>query len=76
MSTYLKLTEEQINNKIAFIDQYIHAENAASASTVDANANVTNKNIATLEAELNKDINIQVNRALVCNKIKDIFEKS
>lgn len=73
MSTYLKLTEEQINNKIAFIDQYIHAENAASASTVDANANVTNKNIATLEAELNKDINIQVNRALVCNKIKDIF---
>ena len=49
------------------------AENAASASTVDANANVTNKNTATLEAELNKDINIQVNRALVCNKIKDIF---
>jgi hypothetical protein len=44
------------------------ANNAADGSTVDANANVTQKNIATLEAEINKDINIQINRSLCAGK--------
>lgn len=69
----LKLTEEQIQKKIKFIEDYVHAPNAASGSQFDANANVSFKNIATLEAELNKDINIQINRRLVFSKIKDIF---
>jgi len=47
--------------------------NAADGSKLDANANVTTKNIATLENEINKDVNIQVNRALVCNKIRDLY---
>jgi len=34
---------------------------------------VTQKNIATLEAEINKDINIQINRALVCRKLTELF---
>jgi ribonucleoside-triphosphate reductase (formate) len=69
----IRLTSAQVNQKIDFIDQYINSANAADGSKVDANANVTSKNIATMEAELNKDINIQVNRALVKRKIASLF---
>lgn len=69
----LRLNEEQINEKINFIHDYIKATNAATGSKFDANANVSMKNIATLEAELNKDINIQVNRRLVYMKIKELY---
>ena len=69
----IRLTETQINQKINFIEHYLYSENAADGSKVDANANVTSKNIATMEAELNKDINIQVNRALVSKKIAILF---
>ncbi len=71
----IRLTNTQVAKKIDFINQYINSTNAADGSKVDANANVTSKNIATMEAELNKDINIQVNRALVKQKIEDIFDK-
>ena len=69
----IRLTEKQVTKKINFIDEYISSSNAADGSKVDANANVTSKNIATMEAELNKDINIQVNRALVKRKIEGLF---
>ncbi len=71
----IRLTQSQVSKKIDFIDHYINSSNAADGSKVDANANVTSKNIATMEAELNKDINIQVNRALVKRKIESIFGK-
>lgn len=69
----LKLNPEQITEKINFINNYISATNAATGSTFDANANVSSKNIATLEAELNKDINIQVNRRMVYLKISELY---
>ena len=69
----IRLTENQVTKKIDFIDNYISSSNAADGSKVDSNANVTSKNIATMEAELNKDINIQVNRALVKRKIETLF---
>lgn len=69
----IRLTHDQISKKMAFIDHYLNSDNAADGSKVDANANVTTKNIATMEAELNKDINIQVNRALVQRKIASLF---
>lgn len=69
----IRLTHDQISKKMAFIDHYLNSDNAADGSKVDANANVTSKNIATMEAELNKDINIQVNRALVQRKIASLF---
>ncbi|WP_010135255.1 anaerobic ribonucleoside-triphosphate reductase [Ochrovirga pacifica] len=72
----IQLTQDQINKKVAYIQYYLQANNAADASKLDANANVTHKNIATLEAELNKDVNIQVNRALVKRKIASIFNES
>lgn len=70
---FIQLSEQQVNAKIEFINSYISAANAADGSKLDANANVTHKNIATLEAEINKDINIQINRRLVYNRIKDKF---
>ena len=69
----IRLTQNQIQQKIDFISQYLQASNAATASQVDANANVTSKNIATTEAEINKDINIQINRELVRRKIEELF---
>lgn len=68
------LNTEQLEKKMHFIEQYLHAPNAADGSKLDANANVTQKNIATLEAELMKDQFIQVNRALVSNKISELFD--
>lgn len=69
----IRLNEEQIQGKIEFIDQYIKSYNAADGSKLDANANVTMKNIATLEAEINKDIQIQLNRSLVSRRIESLF---
>lgn len=70
---FTRLTDEQLEIKCNFIENYLLSSNAASGALFDSNANVSNKNIATMEAELNKDINIQVNRKLVSNKIKDLF---
>lgn len=71
----IRLTQQQVNRKISFIENYIRANNAADGSKMDANANVSSKNIATMEAELNKDINVQVNRQLVKNKISQLFSE-
>ena len=72
----VKLTEGQIKSKIDFIKEYIHSNNAADGSKLDANANVSSKNIATMTAELNKDVNIQVNRALMREKLTELYEAS
>ncbi|MFY9180260.1 MAG: anaerobic ribonucleoside-triphosphate reductase, partial [Venatoribacter sp.] len=69
----LQLQPAQINQKLTFIEQYLTAQNAADGSKMDANANVTQKNIATLEAEIMKDMFIQVNRAQVSKKITELF---
>lgn len=67
------INPELIDQKIQFIDNYIKASNAAEGSKYDANANVTTKNLATLETEINKDINIAINRRLMKNKISELF---
>ncbi len=69
----IRLTNDQIDQKIQYIQDYKFAQNAADGSKLDANANVSIKNIATLEAEINKDINIQINRKLVSNKVAELF---
>lgn len=71
----IRLDHNQINKKMEFVHSYIQAKNAADGSPFDSNANVTTKNMATLESEINKDINIQINRALVSRKIEEIFSK-
>lgn len=69
----IRLQPEQLRAKLDFIHQYIAAENAADGSKMDANANVTQKNIATMENELMKDFFVQVNRAKVSQKIAELF---
>jgi len=70
---FVKLTKDQIKKKKEFIENYKTKNNPATLSTLDANANVAHKNIATLEAEINKDVNIQINRAIVSDKITEMF---
>lgn len=69
----LNLTKDQIEEKIKYIDHYIHSQNSASGSLVDANANVDTKNIGILEAEMYKPDTIQVNRALVQRKLTEMY---
>ena len=69
----IRLTPEQLNGKLKFMSDYISAHNAADGSKMDANANVTHKNIATMESELMKDFLVQVNRAQICRKITELF---
>jgi len=69
----MKLTPEQIYDRLGFVRSYIEAQNPASGSEVDSNANVTNKTVATLEAELYKPCTIELNRRLVCAKLREHF---
>ena len=58
-----------------FIQEYIHAKNAATGSKFDSNANVSNKNIVTLGQELYKEDNIKQNRYILFDKIRSIYSK-
>lgn len=69
----MRLDPAQLDDKLAFMRDYIAAHNAADGSAMDANANVTQKNIATMENELLKDMLVQVNRAQVSSKIRELF---
>lgn len=69
------MKQDTIENKIAFIRKYMVAKNAASGSDVDQNANVTNKNIATLAAELPKKDIIALNRELMRQKLTSLYDE-
>lgn len=69
----VRLSNQQIDKKLGYIDDYIYSLNAADGSKMDANANVSSKNLATLSAELHKDSNIQINRRKVYLKILELF---
>ena len=58
-----------------FISDYINASNASTGSKYDANANVEKKNIVTLGQELHKGKNIQQNRYMMQNKLKQMYSK-
>lgn len=70
----IRLHPEQLRGKLQVINDYIGAHNAADGSRMDANANVTQKNIATMETELMKDFFVQINRQLVSRKIAECFD--
>ena len=69
----VRLSDKQIKSKLDFIKSYCNANNAADGSTFDPNSNVITKNLATMNAELNKDSNIQVKRALIKNQLYRMF---
>lgn len=65
--------KNNIEDKIIFIKKYMRAQNAATGSDVDANANVANKNIATMAAELPKKEMIALNRQLMHDKLSLLY---
>ena len=67
--------DRQTLQKLHFLVDYCNAANAASGSKFDANANVENKNLATLIGELPKGDFIRLNRRLLCDRLKDMYGK-
>lgn len=64
---------EPYRKNINFIKRFTASVNAASGSEVDANSNVSNKNIATMAPEVHKKDNIYTNRLWMHDKIKEMY---
>jgi ribonucleoside-triphosphate reductase len=67
--------DREVRDKLKFLMSYCNASNAASGSKYDANANVENKNLATLIGELPKSNFIRLNRRMLTDRIKEMFGK-
>lgn len=67
--------DRETRDKLEFMLNYCNASNPASGSKYDANANVENKNIATLIGELPKSNFIRLNRHILTERIKDMYGK-
>ena len=67
--------DREVRDKLRFLMDYCDAENAATGSKFDSNANVENKNMATLIGELPKSNFIRLNRRLLTDRIKEMFGK-
>lgn len=67
--------DRQLRNEMDFLINYCNALNPATGSKFDANANVENKNVATLMGELPKQGFIRLNRKLLTDRIKDMYGK-
>ena len=59
--------------RLKFLMDYCKAQNAATGSKFDANANVEHKNIATLIGELPKGAFIRLNRKMLTDRIKAVY---
>lgn len=71
-----KHTEDrETRDRLQFLINYCNAENAATGSKYDANANVDKKNIATLIGELPKPSFIRMNRRLLTDRLRDMYGK-
>ena len=65
----------EIRDKMNFLIDYCNAQNAATGSKFDANANVEKKNIATLIGELPKRNFIDLNRKMITDRLKKMYGK-
>lgn len=64
----------ELLSKINYQDEFINSsENAASSSETDANANVSSKNVATLEGEDRKRENREIQRYRMKKQLKKMF---
>jgi len=71
-----KHTEDrEVRDKLKFLMDYCDAKNAATGSKYDSNANVENKNMATLIGELPKSNFIRLNRRMLTDRLKEMFGK-
>ena len=71
----IKTSYIQHQKDLDFIERYSKAINSASGSKVDANSNVSNKNIATMAAEIHKEDNMYANRLAMYKKITEMYGK-
>ncbi|MDR1757184.1 MAG: anaerobic ribonucleoside-triphosphate reductase [Culturomica sp.] len=69
------LEDREVRDKLKFLMDYCDAKNAASGSKYDANANVENKNMATLIGELPKSNFIRLNRRMLTDRLKEMYGK-
>lgn len=67
--------DREVRDKLNFLMEYCDASNAATGSKYDANANVENKNVATLIGELPKSNFIRLNRRLLTDRLKEMYGK-
>ena len=63
---------EWVKTKEEFIKKYEASSNTADA-TVDDNSNVASKNIGIMNNEIHKPDNIEINRQMVVNKLKELY---
>jgi len=69
------LEDREVRDKLNFLMDYCDAQNAASGSKYDSNANVENKNMATLIGELPKSNFIRLNRRMLTDRLKEMYGK-
>lgn len=67
--------DRDIKRRVDFLVDYCNASNAATGSKYDANANVEKKNMATLIGELPKEMFIRINRRILTDRIKQMYDK-
>lgn len=65
----------EIRDNLNFLMNYCDAQNAATGSKFDSNANVEKKNIATLIGELPKKSFIDLNRKMITDRLKEMYGK-
>lgn len=63
---------ESAEKNLSFIDNYIHSDNTANA-TIDDNSNVSNHNIAVLNAEIHKENNQNTNYRMLENELRKLY---
>lgn len=63
-----------LRDRLNYMMEYVgSADNAATSSEEDSNANVTLKNVANLKGETYKNLNRRLQRMWMRNKLKDLF---
>ena len=67
--------DREVRDHLDFLIQYCQAENAATGSKYDANANIEKKNLATLIGELPKKNFIRLNRRILTDRMKKMYGK-
>ena len=67
--------DREVADKLKFLMDYCEASNAATGSKFDSNANVENKNMATLIGELPKSNFIRLNRRMLTDRLKEMYGK-
>jgi ribonucleoside-triphosphate reductase len=68
-----KINYNKYQKHIDFINEYSGGGNAATSSKYDPNANIENKNVATLSCEMHKEDDIGVNRLRMLQKLTELY---